>query len=68
MAPTKTLLARVNGASASFSCLARSLGPIVAGKIFALGLEQGYAGIAFWTLGVVALIGALESMVLREHP
>ena len=66
--PGKDVLARVNGASASFACLARSVGPVVTGKLLAVGLDLGYAGIAFWTLGAVALLGMTESLVLRDRP
>ena len=66
--PTKERLARVNGASASFSCLSRSVGPVVTGKLLAVGLDLGYAGIAFWTLGVIALMGMVESLMLRDRP
>ncbi|KAI0448900.1 major facilitator superfamily domain-containing protein [Xylaria acuta] len=60
-------LARVNGASASFPCLARSAGPLVTGKLFAVGLNVGYVGIEFWTLSAVASAGAVESWFLRDR-
>ncbi|KAH7310788.1 major facilitator superfamily domain-containing protein [Stachybotrys elegans] len=60
-------LAFVNGASASFSCLTRSAGPLITGKLFALGLRAGFPFIAFWTLGLVALIEFVESFMLVEH-
>ncbi|KAI8949374.1 major facilitator superfamily domain-containing protein [Xylaria longipes] len=65
--PRSEFLARVNGASASFSCFARSLGPLVTGKLFAVGLNVGYVGIAFWALSAVASAGAVESWFLRDH-
>ncbi|KAJ3577792.1 hypothetical protein NPX13_g2774 [Xylaria arbuscula] len=65
--PAKEFLARVNGASASTSCLARSIGPLVTGKLFAIGLEIGYVGIAFWILSAIAFLDAVGSWFLRDH-
>lgn len=66
--PSAEFLARVNGVSASMSCLARSVGPLVVGKLPALGFEVGYGSqIAFWALAGVALIGAAESAFLKDH-
>ncbi|KAI1110446.1 major facilitator superfamily domain-containing protein [Nemania sp. NC0429] len=65
--PRSEFLARVNGASASFSCLARSAGPLVTGKLFAVGLKVGYVGIAFWALSAVAIVGMVESWWLEDH-
>ena len=64
----KYFIAHVNGASASFSYLTRSVGHIVTGKIFTKGLDLGYVGIAFWTLTGVAFLGSLESFILTDHP
>ncbi|KAK8034524.1 NACHT and WD domain-containing protein [Apiospora rasikravindrae] len=66
-ASSKDSLARINGASASFSCLSRSLGPIVTGELFTVGLTTGYVGIAFWVLAFVASMGYMESFLLRDH-
>ncbi|KAM7215759.1 protein zinc induced facilitator-LIKE 1 [Rhypophila decipiens] len=63
----KSYLAQVNGAAASLSCLARAMGPIITGKLFEVGEHVGYVGIAFWALGVVAVTGAAESLLLRDH-
>ncbi|KAK4208113.1 protein zinc induced facilitator-LIKE 1 [Rhypophila decipiens] len=63
----KSYLARVNGAAASLSCLGRAMGPIITGKLFEVGEHVGYVGIAFWALGVVAVTGAAESLLLRDH-
>ena len=65
--PKREFLARINGASASLSCLARSVGPIVTGKLFEVGQHVGYGGIAFWALSAVALVGGVESFLLRDH-
>ncbi|KAI1314237.1 major facilitator superfamily domain-containing protein [Xylaria venustula] len=65
--PKQEFLARVNGASASVSCLARSVGPLVTGNLFAFGVNVGYVGIAFWVLSAVAVVGSIESWFLVDH-
>jgi len=60
-------LATINGAAASFGCLARTLGPLVASPLFRLGNQVGYIGLPFWLLGVVAGFGVINSLFLREH-
>ncbi|KAM7205997.1 protein zinc induced facilitator-LIKE 1 [Rhypophila sp. PSN 637] len=47
----KDYLVRVNGAAA----------------LFEIGEHVGYVGIAFWALGVVAVTGAAESLLLWDH-
>lgn len=65
----KDALSSDNGASASFYCLSRSLGPIVTGIVLGVGIERGYAGMAFSILWMTAaLLGALVSVALEERP
>ncbi|KAH8807652.1 MFS multidrug transporter [Xylogone sp. PMI_703] len=64
--PAPEHLATVNGAAASIGCLARSVGALVSGSMFHVGLASGYIGIPFWTLSVVAGIGVILSWFLRE--
>ncbi|KAI0383261.1 major facilitator superfamily domain-containing protein [Hypomontagnella monticulosa] len=66
-ASSRDFLARINGASASASCLSRSLGPILTGKLFAIGLGIGQVAIAFWTLSAIALLGFVESFFLKDQ-
>ncbi|KAK4140773.1 protein zinc induced facilitator-LIKE 1 [Dichotomopilus funicola] len=65
--PSSEALARINGAAASFSCLARSAGLLLSGGLFGAGLQLGYLQIPFWTLGAVALVGAIEAGFLVDH-
>lgn len=64
--PSKEGLARVNGAAASFGCLARSLGPLISGKLLAIGVATRHLEIVFWALGGVALLGLVEAPFLRD--
>lgn len=60
-------LAMVNGAAASFSCLARSIGPLIAGPVFDWGAANDLIVLPFWCLGAVALAGAAQGWLLRER-
>ena len=67
-APSPLHLATINGTAASFGCLARTLGPVISGPMFRLGVNIGYVGLPFWTLGAVAGLGVAVSCVLQDHP
>ena len=66
-APSKNVLGLVNGAAASTASLARALGPTVTGAVHSWGLDIGATGIAWWFCGIICLIGAIESLWMREH-
>ncbi|KAI9772141.1 MAG: hypothetical protein M1839_002553 [Geoglossum umbratile] len=59
--PSPLYLATINGRAASLGCLARTLGPIVSGPLFRLGLRVGYIGLPFWALGGIAGVGLVVS-------
>ena len=64
-APSMLVLGAINGVAASTASLSRAFGPTVAGFINSWGLHLGYAGLAWWVNGLVCVLGALESMLLR---
>lgn len=64
-APSMLVLGVINGVAASTASLSRAFGPTVAGFINSFGLELGYTGLAWWVNGLVCVLGALESMLLR---
>ncbi|KFY49161.1 hypothetical protein V495_00680 [Pseudogymnoascus sp. VKM F-4514 (FW-929)] len=65
--PSSMYLAKVNGAAASLGCLARTLGPVVSGPLFRLGLQTGYVGLPFWLFGAVTGLGGIVSLYLTDH-
>lgn len=65
-APSKAVLGTVNGAAASTASLARAFGPTVTGVVHTWGLNLGVAGLAWWLCGSICLIGAVESLWMRE--
>ncbi|MCJ1310629.1 hypothetical protein MMC25_004294 [Agyrium rufum] len=65
-APSTLVLGTINGLAASTASLARAFGPTISGWVHSIGLDMGYAGFAFWTLAVVASIGAVQSFWMEE--
>lgn len=65
-APSLLVLGFVNGVAASAASLSRAIGPTVSGLIQSAGLKVGYLGMPWWASGAVAVIGAVESLWLRE--
>ena len=65
-APSKSVLGLINGAAASTASLARALGPTITGGIHSWGLSIGSTGLAWWVIGLICLIGATESLWMRE--
>jgi hypothetical protein len=59
-------LGSVNGVSASFASGARAVGPTVAGWLFNVGEQAGVAGLVWWLVAGVALLGWIESFWMRE--
>ncbi|KAI9786546.1 MAG: hypothetical protein M1816_007870 [Peltula sp. TS41687] len=67
-APSMLVLGTVNGIAASIASLSRALGPTVSGMIHSAGLRIGYSGLAWWTGGLVCIVGAIESLWMSEVP
>lgn len=65
-APSMLVLGTINGIAASIASLARALGPTISGMIHSTGLRMGYSGLAWWTGGLVCIVGAVESLWMAE--
>ncbi|TQV98746.1 hypothetical protein V2A60_007549 [Cordyceps javanica] len=65
-APSKEVLGTINGIAASTASLCRALGPTVSGFLYALGLQTGYSGLAWWFSGATTLVGAYLSSQITE--
>lgn len=65
-APSMLVLGVINGVAASTASLMRAFGPTISGLIYTSGLKVGYNGLAFWVSGLVAVLGAFESMWMGE--
>jgi hypothetical protein len=60
------LLGTLNGVATSVSAVGRAAGPFFAGAAFTWGLERGYVIVAWWMLGIVAILGAVPIFFLVE--
>lgn len=60
------VLGTLNGVATSISALGRAAGPALSGAMFTLGVEKSIIVLPWWTLAVVALIGAIPVWFLVE--
>jgi len=59
-------LGTVNGLGASVSSLSRAIGPLVGGWAYALSLEKGVVVLTWFSLTIIACIGAFVSIWMKE--
>ncbi|KAI1806040.1 MFS general substrate transporter [Daldinia bambusicola] len=64
--PHPSVLGTVHGLGQSVSSFARTVGPILCGWLYGLGLSHGVVGGVFWGLAGVALCGLAASFWVRE--
>lgn len=60
------ILGTLNGVATSISAIGRAAGPALAGATFTAGVDIGYVVISWWTLALVAVIGAVPVWYLVE--
>jgi hypothetical protein len=60
------ILGTLNGVATSISALGRAAGPALAGATFTGGVDVGYVIVSWWTLALVAIIGAVPVWFLIE--
>lgn len=65
-APSMTTLGTINGVAASTASLCRAFGPTISGLLYALGLQTGYCGLAWWSTALVTVGGAYISLQIQE--
>lgn len=66
-APSKRTLGTLNGLGQSSACLARTIGPLLAGSVQAAGLRLGYSGLSWWFCAAIAIFGAIVSCWQQEQ-
>lgn len=57
-APAKNVLGAVHGAGNMLACLARAVGPVVGGAVYAAGVKEGVTGAVWWFYLVVVAAAA----------
>lgn len=65
-APSLLVLGSINGYAASTASLSRAFGPTVSGFVHSWGLKMGCTGLVWWAAGLVCILGAVESLWLKE--
>jgi len=65
-APSLMVLGTINGVAASAAALCRAGGPTLSGFLQGWGLKRGSAGAGWWSGAVVAALGALLAIWLRD--
>ena len=65
-APHPSMLGTVHGLGASTSSAFRTIGPIVTGYWYGVGLHQGMVGFGWWALSLVSVIGCLCSFWAKD--
>jgi len=64
--PHPSVLGTVHGIGHSVSSAARTIGPVVSGYVYGLGLENGIIGAAWWVVSLVAILGWVATRWTRE--
>ncbi|KAF2772418.1 MFS general substrate transporter [Teratosphaeria nubilosa] len=64
--PHPSVLGTVHGIAQSASSATRTLGPVVAGWLYGVGLRRGVVGLAWWCMAFVAILGAVAGRWVRE--
>ncbi|KAK0248321.1 hypothetical protein LTS09_016500 [Friedmanniomyces endolithicus] len=64
--PHPSVLGTVHGIAQTVSSATRTVGPVVAGWAYGVGLENGVVGLAWWGLAGVAVVGAVAGGWVRE--
>ncbi|KAI2624859.1 MFS general substrate transporter [Hypoxylon sp. NC1633] len=64
--PHPSVLGTVHGLGQSVSSFARTIGPVLCGWLYGLGLTHGVIGGVFWGLACMAVIGLIVSFSVRE--
>ncbi|KAK5145086.1 hypothetical protein LTR04_001402, partial [Oleoguttula sp. CCFEE 6159] len=64
--PHPSVLSTIHGIGQSVSSGTRTIGPILGGWLYGLGLSHGVVGAAWWGLAGVAICGAVAARWVRE--
>jgi MFS family permease len=64
--PHPSVLGSVHGIAQSVSSFTRTVGPVLGGWLYGVGLNKGTVGLAWWCMSCVALVGAVAGRFVRE--
>ncbi|CAK3893326.1 membrane [Lecanosticta acicola] len=64
--PHPSVLGTIHGIAQSVSSATRTIGPVLFGWIYGVGLEKGIVGTAWWSMACVAIVGAFAGRFVQE--
>ncbi|KAM0287203.1 hypothetical protein ACHAQH_000517 [Verticillium albo-atrum] len=64
--PHPSVLGTVHGLGQSVSSAARTVGPVLGGWVYGVGLEAGVVGAVWWVLAAFAVLGVVASLFVRD--
>ena len=64
--PHPSVLGTLHGIAQSVSSATRTVGPIMGGYLYSVGLQRGVVGIGWWSLGSIAVVGAAAGTLVRN--
>ncbi|KAI5370954.1 Putative major facilitator superfamily, MFS transporter superfamily [Septoria linicola] len=64
--PHPSVLGTLHGIAQSVSSATRTVGPVLAGYVYGVGLEKGVVGMAWWGMAGVAVLGAFAGRWVKE--
>ena len=60
------MLGTLHGIAQSVSSATRTVGPVIAGWIYGVGLGKGVVGLAWWVMAGAAMLGAIAGRFVSE--
>lgn len=60
------MLGTIHGIAQSVSSATRTVGPVLFGWLYGVGLERGVVGTAWWAMACLAIVGAFASRFVQE--
>ncbi|OCL04877.1 MFS general substrate transporter, partial [Glonium stellatum] len=64
--PHPSVLATIHGVGQSVSSTFRTVGPIVSGYWYGIGLQKGTVGMAWWIIAAISALGCIASFWVRN--
>ncbi|KAK6436711.1 hypothetical protein LTR95_007095 [Oleoguttula sp. CCFEE 5521] len=64
--PHPSVLGTIHGIAQSVSSATRTVGPVLAGWIYGVGLNKGIVGMAWWGMCIIAVMGAIAGQWVKE--
>lgn len=64
--PHPSVLGTIHGIAQSVSSATRTVGPVLFGWLYGVGLERGVVGTAWWAMACLAIVGAFASRFVQE--